>query len=103
MMTTAPTAAIRVAGIHDLDAVVHLHTEQGSRPAGPASQQERQTWHRMLRTPDLTVYLAVLNGEVVGTATAMEMPNVTYDCAPTLFVEAVVVSATHRRRGIATA
>jgi|SRR5947209_11486263 len=91
MMTSARTAAIRVAGNDDLDAVLHLHTEQGTRPAGPASQQERQTWLRMLRLLDLRVYLAVLDGKVVGTATAMEMPNVTYDCAPTLFVEAVVV------------
>jgi GNAT superfamily N-acetyltransferase len=32
----------------------------------------------------------------------MQMPNITYDCAPTVFVEAVVVVPTHRRRGIAT-
>lgn len=56
-----------------------------------------------MRTPDLTVYLAEVGGEIVGTASAMVMPNVTYECAPTLFVEAVVVSPSHRRRGIATA
>ena len=33
----------------------------------------------------------------------MQMPNVTYGCAPTLFIEAVVIRPAHRRRGLATA
>lgn len=56
----------------------------------------------MMATPDLTVYLAEIESEVVGTASLMLMPNVTYDCAPTAFVEAVVVVPSHRRQGIAT-
>lgn len=56
----------------------------------------------MMTTPDLTVYVAEIGGEVVGTATVMVMPNVTYECAPTAFVEAVVVVANHRRQGVAT-
>ena len=56
-----------------------------------------------MRTDDLTVYLADLGGVAVGTATAMVMPNVTYDCAPTVFIEAVVVVPQHRRTGVATA
>ena len=56
----------------------------------------------MMESPDLTVYVAEVDGEVVGTATTMVMPNVTYDCAPTAFVEAVVVVPAHRR-SLATA
>jgi GNAT superfamily N-acetyltransferase len=56
----------------------------------------------MMTTPDRTVYMAGIDGEVVGTATSMVMPNVTRDCAPTVFVEAVVVVPSHRRRGIAS-
>ena len=55
-----------------------------------------------MATPDLTVYLAEVNSEVVGTATAMVMPNITYECTPTLFIEAVVVVPGYRRQGIAT-
>ena len=51
----------------------------------------------------LTVYVAEADDEVVATASAMVMPNVTYGCAPTVFVEAVVVLPEHRRRGIARA
>lgn len=56
----------------------------------------------MIDTIGLTVYLAEVNGEAIGTATLLTMPNLTYDCAPTAFIEAVVVAADHRRQGIAT-
>jgi len=54
-----------------------------------------------MRTPDLTIYLAEQDAEPVGTATVLLMPHLTYDCSPTAFVEAVVVTPAHRRRGIA--
>ncbi len=57
----------------------------------------------MLRSDDLTVYLAEVDDQVVGTATLMTMPNLTYGCAPTAFVEALVVAVGHRRAGVATA
>ena len=57
----------------------------------------------MMNSEDLVVYLATIDREVVGNATTMQMPNVTYDCAPTLFIEGVLVAAPYRRRGIATA
>jgi GNAT superfamily N-acetyltransferase len=96
-------AEIRTAGPDDLEAVLAVHAGQGSRPAGPASEREGEAWRRMMATADLTVYVADVDGETVGTVTTMVMPNVTYDCAPTLFVEALVVVAGHRRRGIASA
>jgi len=70
---------------------------------GSATELEERTWERMMRSEDLTVYLAEVDGEPVGTATQMVMPHVTYDCAPTAFIEAVVVTAAHRRKGIASA
>ncbi len=56
-----------------------------------------------MRSSGLTVYLAEVDEQVVGTATLMVMPNLTYGCAPTAFVEAVVVAAAHRRKGMAAA
>lgn len=55
----------------------------------------------MERTDSLAVYLAEVDGEPVGTASLLLMPNLTYDCAPTAFIEAVVVSPAYRRQGIA--
>jgi len=105
MMDAAVTCTVRSASAEDLPAALALHArrEQGSDVPRSASDQERQTWMRMMRSENLTVYLAEVNGQVVGTATLITMPNLTYDCAPTAFVEAVVVAEDHRRKGIATA
>ena len=99
------TCVVRVAGPDDLLAVlgVHARRDAGGVPPSDASDRERRTWERMMRTRDLAVYCASVDDEVVGTATLLTMPNVTYDCAPTAFIEAVVVAAEHRRRGVATA
>jgi GNAT superfamily N-acetyltransferase len=70
---------------------------------GPATSLERSTWETMLGTPDMTVYLAETGGRPVGTASLLVMPNLGYGCAPSAFVEAVVVIPRARRRGIATA
>ncbi|MCW2766136.1 MAG: family N-acetyltransferase [Nocardioides sp.] len=58
-------------------------------------------WARIQRTPDVTVYLAEGRGEGVGTACLSVLPNITYDCRPTAFIEAVAVKYEHRRRGVA--
>lgn len=96
---------IRPAGAGDLAAMLGVHARRddaAGTPAAPTARQ-RATWDRIVATPDLTVYLAEHAGEAIGTASALLMPNLGYDCAPTLFVEAVVVAAGHRRRGVATA
>jgi GNAT superfamily N-acetyltransferase len=58
-------------------------------------------WSRIARSPDVTVYLAESGGQPVGTACLSILPNITYDCRPTAFIEAVVVRYEHRRRGVA--
>jgi len=65
------------------------------------SKEQRATWKRILATPNLTVYLAEHGREAVGTACLLVMPNLTYHCQPTAFIEAVVVAYAHRRRGVA--
>jgi len=55
----------------------------------------------MMTNDEMTVYLAESGCTPVRTATLMMMPNITYACAPTAFVEAVVVVPEMRRRGVA--
>lgn len=50
--------------------------------------------------PDVTVYLAEDDSGAVGTACLSVLPNITYDCRPSAFIEAVVVTYAHRRRGV---
>jgi GNAT superfamily N-acetyltransferase len=91
---------VRVAVPEDLQDVLDIHAEQGNRPDGTASAIEMETWHRMMATPDLSVYLAELDGALIGTATTVIVPNVAYRCGPTIFIEAVVVRPVYRRRGV---
>jgi len=105
MMDAAVTCTVRAAGPEDLPAVLGLQArgDQGGDEPRSASDLEGQTWMQMMRSENLTVYVAEVNGQIVGTATLITALNLTYDCAPTAFVEAVVVAAGHRRKGIATA
>src|SRR5215470_3296962 len=105
LMDNVPGAfAVRVAGEADLSAVLRvlsLAGSQGSALRYP-SDLERQTWARMMQTDDLTVYLGEIDGEPVATAALLVMPHLTYECAPTAFIEAVAVVPEHRRKGFAT-
>lgn len=99
-MTTRRLPLIRKATQGDLGAVLAVYDAGRSSEATPT---EVTTWHRMLGTDDLHVYCTEVDGRVVGTATLLVMPNLTYHCAPTAFIEAVVVRSAYRRQGLATA
>lgn len=93
---------VQLAVRWDLETILALRTAQGSRVRGSATQRELDTWEAMVETRGLAVYLALADEAPVGTLTSMMMPNFTYDCAPTVFIEAVSVLEAHRRRGVAT-
>jgi GNAT superfamily N-acetyltransferase len=105
MGSTQANCTIRAAQSGDLMAVlsVHARRDTGGVFRMTSTEIERQTWKRMMEIPGLGVYVAELGGDVVGTASMMLFPNVTYDCAPTAVIEAVVVVSSYRRQGIATA
>ena len=104
-----PQYRTRVTSESDLSAVLGvLSHNQAERPAAfwpdsgqEPSQKQLAMWARIQRTPDVTVYLAESPSEAVGTACLSVLPNITYDCRPTAFIEAVVVTYEHRRRGVA--
>jgi GNAT superfamily N-acetyltransferase len=102
--TSTADVVVRVAEQQDLLAVLRVlatdHPERESPIA--ASDLEQRTWQQMRGVGGPTVYLAESEGAAIGTATMMVMPNVTYECRPTAFIEAVVVSPGFRRRGVAT-
>jgi GNAT superfamily N-acetyltransferase len=95
---------IRTADSGDLDAVLRVLALGGSDGLAPQppSELELQTWDRMMHSAELSVYLSEIDGEAIGTAALMTMPHVTYKCAPTAFIEAVVVVPRYRRKGAAT-
>ncbi|MBJ7609026.1 MAG: GNAT family N-acetyltransferase [Candidatus Dormibacteraeota bacterium] len=92
---------VRTACVEDLLAVLRLYEHSPTLEQDTISGRQRDMWQRMMATDDLTVYVAETDGEVVGTSCLLVMPNLTYDCCPTAFIEAVVVADAHRRRGVA--
>ena len=97
---------IRACDPSDLLAVLEVHAQLNTSASALAPQLttpvQESTWDRMMNTPDLTVYIAECDGSAIGTATVLVLPNLTYQCAPSAFVEAVVVALDHRRKGVAT-
>jgi GNAT superfamily N-acetyltransferase len=96
---------VRTAHSEDLLAVlgVHARRDRDGFPPTAATPIEADTWAHMLEVPGLHVYVSEIRGDVVGTASTLIFPNITYACAPTAIIEAVVVAHGFRRRGIATA
>ena len=99
---------VRPALVDDLAATLDvLAQNQTVRPGLPEqtavaiSERQIATWERIQQSPDVTVYLAETATDAVGTACLSVLPNITYDCRPTAFIEAVVVKYAHRRRGVA--
>jgi GNAT superfamily N-acetyltransferase len=105
VMDVAEPCVVRTARPEDVLAVLGVlaQLELGGRVPRTASDLEKHTWRQMMRADAVTVYLAEIDGRAVGTATLITIPNLTYGCAPTAFVEAVVVAHRYRRLGVATA
>ncbi|MEM8926006.1 MAG: GNAT family N-acetyltransferase [Actinomycetota bacterium] len=97
---------VRAAGGDDLLSVLQVlaRADEGRvERSNVVTPDESDMWARMMATDDVTVYVAEFDGAVVGTATFLVLPNITYDCRPTGFIEAMVVKAAYRRRGVAMA
>lgn len=96
---------IRIAEENDLLPLLRLFSraDEGLNPAVSAPDgAEVATWDEMLRTDNLTTYVALIDGVVIGTALFVMIPNLGYSCRRSGFIEAMVVSSKHRRDGIAT-
>lgn len=104
MTRNAQDCIVRPAVHGDLLGLLQLHSRSDERlgvAVHAPSDTEGATWVQMLKTENLTTYVADIDGEVAGAAQFLTMPNLGYKCRPSGFIEAMVVAASHRRRGIA--
>lgn len=92
---------VRRAESCDLLATVRLIELAPDMTEDQLTPLQRSTWERMMKTQDMTVYLAELETEPVGYTASLQMPHLTYSCRPTVFVESMHVLELHRRRGVA--
>jgi GNAT superfamily N-acetyltransferase len=92
---------IREAGATDLAAVLALYAQPDLDDGRVlAIEDARQVFARFSLYPDYHLFVAVLDEEVVGTFALLIMDNLAHQGTPSGVVEDVVVSATHRGRGI---
>jgi GNAT superfamily N-acetyltransferase len=80
-----------------------IHGAHRGDPARDTTAAELATWQAMRSMSGLFVFVAFLDSIPAGTATLTLLPNITYQCAPSAIVEAVVVGPQFRRLGIGTA
>src|SRR3954447_16478225 len=85
-----------------LPAVAALFAEMdGERPL-PMAQADH-IYTEMSRYPSYSCYLAVIDGQPVGTFTLLVFVSLVHDGAPEAVIDGVVVSPSWRGRGVGTA
>jgi len=94
------SCVVRAAESRHLIDVVRLIDRVPGRRSRELTATQRSTWKSMLATPNLSIYVAEIGNEVVGTTSLLLMPHLTYDCHPTAFIEPMVVAQAHHRRGV---
>ncbi len=97
---------VRRASPADIGALLPLYEElaDGKRTAAPADRLRAQAvLAEVLADPRRHLLVAVLEGELVGTAALLVVANLTHRGEPWAIVENVVVAASHRRRGVGRA
>lgn len=95
------TLEIREAGADDLPAVLALYAQPDLDHGKVLSPDEaRRVFGRFSLYPDYHLFVAVLDGEVVGTFAMLIMDNLAHQGTPSGVVEDVVVSGALQNRGI---
>jgi GNAT superfamily N-acetyltransferase len=103
-VTDAAGIHVRPAAETDLPAVLALYAQPGMDDGRVLPLAEaRRLLARFATYPDYTLYVAELDGEIVGTFALLIMDNLGHLGAPSAIVEDVMVAPTAQGRGIGQA
>jgi len=95
---------IRPAAKADLPDVLRLYAQPGLDEGSVLPIEEAQRiFDRYARYPDYVLYVAELDGNVVGTFAVLVMDNLAHLGAPSAIVEDVAVDPAHQGEGIGRA
>ena len=100
------STVVRRALPGDLDTLLSLYQELVSdkTTAAPGDRDTtKPVLAEILADPRRELAVAVLDGQLVGTADLLVVPNLTHRGEPWAIVENVIVAATARRRGVGRA
>lgn len=91
---------ISIATRADLPTLIRLYAEMDGEPPIPLEKAE-QIWAAMAKVPDYHVYLASLDGEVVGTFSLLYVPTMMHrGFHKFAILDAVTISPSYRSQGI---
>jgi GNAT superfamily N-acetyltransferase len=100
----AEPVRVRAAGIDDLAGVLALYAQPDIDDGDVLSIDEAaHIFQRFERYPDYTLYVAELDGQIVGSFALLIMDNLGHLGAPSGIVEDVVVDPARHGRGIGRA
>lgn len=92
---------IREATEADLDSVLRLYAQPGLDDGDVLGEREARAVYRRFRLyPSYRLFVAELDGAILGTFALLIMDNLAHRGAPSGVVEDVVVIADHQGRGI---
>jgi GNAT superfamily N-acetyltransferase len=96
--------SVREAAESDLPAVLGLYAQPELDGAWTLPiDAARETFRRILAYPDYRLYVAEVDGRVIGTFTLIVMENLSHRGAPSALVESVAVAPEWQSRGIGAA
>ena len=103
-MAEPPAVLVRSAAEDDLAAVLGLYAQPGFDDGRMLSADDaRRLWARFAAYPDYTLYVAELDGEIVGTFALLVMDNLGHLGRPSAVVEDVAVAPAVQGRGVGRA
>ena len=91
---------IRAATEADLPSILALYVEVEDDGPVPSIEEARSIFARTKNYPDYTIYVAVLDGSIIGTFELLIMDNLAHMGAPSGVLEDVVVHRDWRGKGV---
>lgn len=104
MNPTLPAPSLRTALREDLPEVLRLYAQPAFYNGRvPSLAEAERVFERMARYPDYAVYVAELDGRIVGTFALLVMDNIGHMGTPSAIVEDVAIDPQLHGRGLGRA
>jgi GNAT superfamily N-acetyltransferase len=94
---------VRLATTADLDALLSLYVQLSPGNAAADRNMAARALEGILGREGVSLFVADLNGRVVGTATLVVVPNLTHNSQPWAQLENMVVADSQRSTGVGAA
>ena len=107
-LVSLPDLTVELAAIEDLPGIVAVYADDTVGAGGDGWSEERREayergFHAIAASPDIELYVARREGQVIGTIQVLFVPHISGVGALRCILEAVFVSAAARGQGVGAA